>query len=153
MVAVLHRRCGERGHTIIEVMIATAVFTIGVLGMVPLFYRNTEGVVSASKLTQATGLATSQLNILQQVAFTDAALTAGTHTETANLLADGTAATSSYGTADGSYYRSWTVVDKEYNSDIPGNDYKVITLTVSWYDGTAKRVRSVNLVGGRGVVE
>jgi len=150
----------ERGTTLIEAMIAAAVMTVGVLGLVPLFYRSVEGIAVASKITQATSLAESKLDELARLPYAASQLDVGAHTEgvsnilsTGLTLSPGVTTASAYGATDGTFARSWAVTGMDYSSTYPGDDYKLITVTVSWYDNGAKRMRSVSLTGGKAILE
>lgn len=145
----------ERGASLIELMVALGVFAVGALGLLRLTYGSIEGTGTASKLTHATALAQSKLDALMMLPFDATSLLAGSYTETKNLGPGGTAyttlgaATGDYGADDGWFERSWTIVDQDLNTAYVGNDFKVVTVTVRWYDAVAKRRREVALVGGR----
>ena len=146
----------ERGNTLVESAIASAVFMIGVLGLLPLFYTSTEGVAVASRLTQATALATSRLEQLVKLPYDAADLAVGDdrHDGANNLNADGTQAPSStFGAHDGLFYRTISVRETDENAGIAGNDYKIVTVTVTWYDATAKRERSVSVMSGKAMAQ
>ena len=142
----------ERGHTLIEVMVAMALFTVGVLGLLPLFYSSAQGLTVSSRITQGTAIAESRLADLMTRAFTDTLLSAGTHPEGAkNIGSDGVATAGNFGAAagsDGWFARTWTVTDVAVN----GNAFKNIVVQVEWYDAPAHRTRKVAVVGGRGAV-
>jgi Tfp pilus assembly protein PilV len=144
-----------RGHTIIEAAIASGVFMFGVLGLMPLFYRSVEGVADAGKITQATALAQGRLAYLESQAYASTLLATSTNRPdcTNNLAADGTATAAVYGTQDGSFYRDVKVEEKDYSPTIAGNDFKIITVTVSWWDAKIRSVRSVSVLGGKTAVQ
>jgi prepilin-type N-terminal cleavage/methylation domain-containing protein len=100
-----------RAFTLVEVMVAMTVLAVGLLaisGMVPTAYSN----ISASGVdTRALGFAQERLDQLRLLPWTDAGLTAGTHTDTAP--------------ASG-YARSYVVED-----GTPITGVKRITLTVT----------------------
>jgi hypothetical protein len=54
-----------------------------------------------------------------------------------------------YGASDGAFARSWVVTDQDLNTTMPGDDYKLVAVTVSWYDGKAARSRTVVVTGGK----
>jgi Tfp pilus assembly protein PilV len=140
----------ERGHTLVEVAMASGIFMVGVLGLVPLFYRGTQGTMVATRVTQATALAESRLAMLQHLPYTSAQLAAGTYNDgTKNVRPDGTADVVDFGTHSSTFWRTYSVTDVDYNPSVAGNDYKRIVVTVSWWDGSAKQVRSVTVATGK----
>jgi type IV pilus assembly protein PilV len=70
----------ERGYTIIEVMIALAIFSIGILAAWALQNSSTIGNASARNLTVAASCASDRLEQLIQLPYAHADLLAGTHT-------------------------------------------------------------------------
>lgn len=144
----------ERGTSLVEAMIAAAVMTFGVLGLLPMFYKSTAGISVASRLTQATALAESKLDELMRLPYAAPALNAGTTNDGAtNILPTGLLASSEFAAPDGNFYRAWTVTMKDYNATFPGDDFKIITVTVTWYDAAIKRPRAVSLTGGKAMLE
>ena len=150
------KRKHERGVTLLEVMIAAAVFTVGALGLLQLMYGSLGGTGTSRKLTEATLLAQTKLDELLSFQFTAAALNAGTVSEGASNIgaagtpyaADGTAA-GAFGDPDGGYARSWVITDLDLNADVVGADYKQITVYVRWTDGTSGAAHEVALQGGK----
>jgi prepilin-type N-terminal cleavage/methylation domain-containing protein len=69
----------ERGYTIIEVMIAIAIFSIGILGAWALQNRSTSGNASARNLTIGASCAADRLEQLIQLPYAHADLLAGDH--------------------------------------------------------------------------
>jgi prepilin-type N-terminal cleavage/methylation domain-containing protein len=155
-------RHSERGFTLIESMISVAIFAVGVVGLVPLFYRSTEGITTSSRMVQATVLAESKLDELMRLPYASPLLDiSGSPFSdgTQNIGPAGTpytptgAATAAYGEADGWFARSWTIEEKDYNLVAAGNDYKIIRVTVTWTDSGSKRQRTVTLAGGKAALE
>ncbi len=146
----MHRAKGERGFSLIELMVASALFLVGALGLLRLMYSSSEGVTVAQKLTQATQLARTKLDELVMRPYDDAALSTGSvHQDGAkNLGPAGTAytptggATGDFGAKDGWFARSWEVTE-------PVAGLKVITVTVEWWDAPMSTTREVELVGGK----
>lgn len=145
----------ERGVTLMEMMLALAIFSVGALGLVRLLYSSFEGASSAKHMTAATVLAQGKLDALMLQRYDAPALTAGVHNETTNLGAVGTAYNATGGAAgtfnadDGTFARSWSVADTDINATNPGNDLKTITVTVRWYDGALHVARRVTVVGAK----
>lgn len=69
----------ERGYTIIEVMIAIAIFSIGILGAWALQNTSTIGNTSARNLTIGASCASDRLEQLIQLPYAHADLLAGNH--------------------------------------------------------------------------
>jgi prepilin-type N-terminal cleavage/methylation domain-containing protein len=112
----MSRRAGRpvgpgRGFTLVEVMVAMTVLAVGLLfisGMVPTAYTN----ISMSGVdTRGLGFAQERLDQLRVEAWTSAALTAGSHADTAPATG---------------YTRSYAVED-----NTPTNGVKRITMTVA----------------------
>ncbi len=97
-------------------------------------------------MTQATALAESKLDELLGQAYNSPLLAAGTRQEASNLGADGVPSASAYGTNDGTFIRSWTVLDVTLSG---GSAFKEVAVDVAWYDLAVKRVRHVIIRGGK----
>jgi prepilin-type N-terminal cleavage/methylation domain-containing protein len=152
---VAHVAKAERGVTLIEMMVALAIFSVGALGLVRLLYASFEGNASAKHFTQATALAQSKLDALMMQRYDAAALTAGTHNEATSIGPLGTpynatgGAAGSFTANDGTFARSWTVTESDVNTQNPGNDLKTITVQVRWYDPALRSSRRGLVVGGK----
>lgn len=134
-------RKSERGFSLIEVALASFVFTVGALGLVALIYTSMEGVSVAGDVTRGTALARGKLDTLVQLPPDHADLTAGPHTDANNVDGAGVAS-SALGTNDGDFARSWEVIDAT-----PA--FKTITVTVRWWDVEKKMERTVVVLGGK----
>jgi len=107
---------GQKGFTLLEVMIAVFLLAVAIMGVVSLTTSVIKGNFSSQTLTTATTLAKDKMEEQKAANFT-ALPTAGSPDY---ARADGTVQTS----ATGSYYtRTWGVA---------GTDPKTITVTVSW---------------------
>jgi prepilin-type N-terminal cleavage/methylation domain-containing protein len=93
----------NHGFTLIEVLIAIAVFSVGILAVASMQLVNTQNNTTANIMTQATMLARAQM---EQLANSDIAasadLTPGTHADPNNPIDEN-------GAAGGIYTRTWTV--------------------------------------------
>jgi prepilin-type N-terminal cleavage/methylation domain-containing protein len=131
----------EDGFTLVEVMIAVAIFSIGILATWALQNGSTRGNTKSRHLTAAAMSASDRLERLVHLPYTHADLTAGGHTPAAE--ADGI--DNNYdGQIDepgeaGALRLSWQVVD-----DAPIVRTKTITVNVVWRDPL--RQRSMSLV-------
>ncbi len=146
---------GERGVTLIEIMLATMIFFIGAVGLLPLVYSSLDGVANSSRLTSATSLAENKLADLLRRPYDHSELSIGNHAETYNLGPSGRPYspsgedTGAYGTLNGWFARSWEVEDGTVN----GHGFKLITVTVEWQDLQANRARRVVVAGGKAEVQ
>ena len=110
----------NHGFTLIEVLIAIAVFSVGILAVASLQLVNSKNNTTANIMTQATMLARAQMEQLENSDIdTSADLALGTHTDPNNPIDE-------TGTAGGIYTRTWTV------SAGSGPDSREIEVTVNW---------------------
>jgi hypothetical protein len=144
----IRRRRGQAGHTLVELAIASTVFTVGALGLLRLVISSGEGLQVSSRLTQASSLARTKLGELCNMDYD--LLVDGNHTEGANNIGptgtphapDGSS-TGAYGSTDGWFERSWVITTDGTIA------YKTVSVQVRWYDHPVKRWRSVSLIGGK----
>jgi type IV pilus modification protein PilV len=101
-----------RGFTLVEVMMALAVFSIGILAIYAMQVTATNGNGGARKRTEAVSWAANQMEILKSSPYE--ALTNGQ-------------------TARGPYNLNWTITDVDLDSD-GVNDSKNIVVTASWLE-------------------
>jgi len=102
------------GFTLLEVMIALVILSVGLLGLAALQLVSIKNNAFSSEMTYATMLAQQHAEILKSRAFTDSDLTAGQHSAT--------------GSSKGVQYTvAWNVTD-----NTPDTDMKTINLTVQW---------------------
>ncbi len=121
-----HRRA--RGFSLIEVMIALVVFSIGVLSLALCVPLATRKVGRAGQQTRASALAAQQAEQLLMTAYGDDELIAGTHYSPNNPI-------------DGRYYVRWAVVDS-----VPVIGCKRVTVTVSRWSSTNASEAGVTIV-------
>lgn len=123
---------GERGASLVEILVATMIFSFFVVG----FARSTMSsrrTGDASRFeSEATILALDKLEQLRTLLPTAADVTDGTHVDAANPLHP-------QGTTGGVYSRSWQVT-----SNVPTLGMKRVEMRVSW--PSALGARSVLLV-------
>ena len=112
-------RHAERGATLIELMIALVVLSIGILAVAQLFPAGARGQVSDRMMTSATYYAQEQLESLNRLTWADPALTDGRHPP--GLATENLGAT-------GRWHRYYEV------STLPAplENLKKVTVTVQW---------------------
>lgn len=122
---------GQRGFTLIEVLIAMSVFAIGMLAMAAMFVTQARSNVAARGFTAAVNLGQEVHERLRSEPFASAQLTNGAHLPDGIFLPMNSV--DEMGTAGGAfptiYTRSWNVVD-----GVPAAGQRTITVTVSWTD-------------------
>jgi prepilin-type N-terminal cleavage/methylation domain-containing protein len=91
-------RAADGGFSLIEVIIALAVFAIGVLGLAVMVPMGSNRIGLAGRQTHASTLASEHAEALLITPYGDTDLTAGIHTDTGNPI-------------DRYYYVRWTVTD------------------------------------------
>jgi len=137
-------RNNERGFTLLESMLAAAVFTVGSLGLLGLIITSSKGLSTGERISQATTLARSKLDEFRRTPYD---LVVDGH-EVTNLgpLGETLGAYGATSDSDGWFARSWTVTTPSV-----GLEYKEVRVQVQWYDRTMEpqAVRTVALVGGR----
>jgi type IV pilus assembly protein PilV len=107
----------NRGFTLIEVLIAMAIFAIGILAVASMQLSNTKNNTTGNITTQATMLARQKLEELKTVGDVTT-LTSGTDPNNP-MDADGN--------TGGIYNRQWSV-----SNPLGGSTSRQITVTVSW---------------------
>ena len=137
---------GQQGFTLVEILIAMAVFVIGILALYVMQISSTHGNASARKRSLALAMTEDRLEKLANTPFTDAALNAGTTTPAAN--ADGID-NNINGVVDeagetGDYTILWTIADFDLSGD-GANDAKAIRVQVGWTDRGRTRSTFLNV--------
>jgi type IV pilus assembly protein PilV len=121
---------GEGGFTLLEVIIAISVLTIGLLAVASMQIAAIRGNDNASHITEATTLAQDRLEKLLAMTYTDAQILDGNP-------AVGTPTTYTVATPPG-----FTGYNLSYSVDVnnPVLNAKLISVTISWqYKGAPKQ--------------
>ena len=129
LLAERHNVCGL---TMIEVLVASTVLTIGLLGMIAMQGRTMWGIGYGRHVSNVTTLLESKVEEMRLLAWVDPDLVAGNHVDPQNPLTEtGSAASESEPDPSAIFNRSWSVtdVDDEANGSI---DRKDVALTLSW---------------------
>lgn len=111
----------ERGFTLVEIMVAICVFSIGMLAVASMQVSGTQGTASAKWNTGAAVWASDQVEKIISLPYDHADLTNGAHA----------------GVTEDQYAISWNVQDNWLV-----NNTKMITVTVAWDDRWLNRTVS-----------
>ena len=111
----------QNGFTLLEVIIALFIFSIGLLAVASMQMTAIKGNYFSGTLTEATSWAGDQMETLMSLPYADPDLAAGSSTQ------------------EGIYTIAWSVAD-----DDTTNNTKTITITVTWPD---RGLRTLVLAG------
>lgn len=118
----------KEGFSLIEVLIAMAIFSVGILGLAGLQIRAFRGNQAARLQTEAVHLAEAHLEELAALAYDDPALAPGSYSR------------SGAGPA-GRFNLQWTI-----RKDAPINGTKTIRLRVSWDAGGGRSAEFTHIL-------
>jgi len=125
----------QQGFSLIEVMIALAIFSIGILAIAQLQISAVRNNTSGNLATQATLLAEAQIENLK-------------NTANITLLADSVESGIDQNGASGGIYTRTTTI----TNPLGGNFSRQIQVTVQWVrDGRLRRVNLTTLTQGNGI--
>jgi prepilin-type N-terminal cleavage/methylation domain-containing protein len=110
------KQMGNKGFTLIEVLITLAIFSIGILAVASMQISSTKGNASSRRITEATALAETQIERLIQLPYGHADLNP---------------ANNPHGGPQGAYTVNWNAAEVDLDAD-GTNDSKTIDVTVSW---------------------
>lgn len=145
-----NRSCsiGRNGFTLIEVLMAVAIFSIGVLAAASM---QTSAVSTTTRLRKATMGVACASDVMERLFFLNFShpyLSAGTHAPGDGEDEDGDGADDMPVVPEyNSVFESitWTVANQDLDVSTAGVDAKVITVTVSWGGGS----RNITLTSAR----
>lgn len=134
-----NREDRQGGFTLIEILIAMTVFTIGILAIATLQYTTTRNNTMGNLLTQATMLARARIERLKNQDINSAALAPGNYNDSNNPVND-------RGQPGGIYTRTWSVANLGTSTSA-----RQITVTVRWNrNGKNRRVTLTSVTRGNG---
>lgn len=116
----MNHTSNQKGFTLLELLIALVILSIGLLGLAGLHIAAIRGNVSGFKISTATAIAQQRLEELKALDTTSTALAAGVYPDN-NIVVQGI-----------TYNRSYTVVD-----DTPVIGTSTLTITITWTDPTS----------------
>ena len=108
----------ESGFTLIEVMVALAIFTFGIIAILGMQASSIQGNMDAQNMTEAASVGANMVEELITKSYTGSDLTNGNH---GPVYED-----------NNKYRMDWTVTTN-------GDNTKSVNLTVQWTDGSASR--------------
>lgn len=122
----------RRGFTLLEVLIAISIFTVGILAAATLQVNAIRRNRLGNEVTQATSLAQMQIEALKRVDINSAALALGHYDDPNNPIDE----TEAHG---GIFTRSWDIEDNSAYS-------RIVTVTVRWAKGEGSQVVALSTV-------
>jgi prepilin-type N-terminal cleavage/methylation domain-containing protein len=126
----------NRGLSIIEVLVAIAIFAIGILAVAKMQYWNVRNNTTGNITTQATMLARQKIEELKSLDFGEADMGIGPHPDPNNPIDEN-------GNAGGIYTRQWDVTNPL------GPSTRQIQVTVSWTrHGQTRDIELTSITGG-----
>jgi type IV pilus assembly protein PilV len=111
-------KIGEKGFTLVEVLVASAIFTFGMLAVLGMLITSMGGNAEGRQTTEATSLAASKMEDLK--------LTPYANLDDLPSYSDTTTVSTS--SIQDTFTRTWTVVDNV----APPLNLKKVVVTTSW---------------------
>ena len=153
---VIKKRDNDKGFTLLEIIVAISILTVGFLAVASMQVLAIKGNTSASGFTEATSWASDQMEKLMVLPFDHADLMDtdgdgtdqdangdGVDDDEGNFgLEDVTANTADHQVIQGRYIVYWNIA-----IDIEADDTKTVNVIVTWTDhGIQKRVSIRNII-------
>lgn len=124
---------GNRGFTLVEMMIALVLFGVGMMALAQVLPRGLSVRDKARRMSVATSMAQEEVERLRNLPFNHADLAGGNHLDPDNPI-------------DIAFRRQWTVED-----DTPVEDMKRVSVTVSFATDSADSQAVVTTMIARGL--
>jgi len=121
----------QHGFTLLEIMIAIFVFSVGLLGLATMQVSAVRGNNFSETLTEAANLATDRMEKITAAGYDTVA---DTDDDGADGLNDATVATADDQDVQGLYQIFWNVAE-----DVPVNNTKTVNIIVTWIERGATR--------------
>ena len=138
-------KLNQQGFSLLEMLIAMTLITIGLLGMAGLQIASINGYAIARQETQAATWAADRLETLMSLPFTDTDLE-DTDADGSGGLADAALADADHNTTRGKYGILWNVADTDLDGD-GDQDSKIVAVIVTRNAyGKTKRVTMRNIM-------
>ncbi len=125
----MKRLFNKNGFTLLELLIALTILTIGLLGLAGLHIAAIQGNVSGFKISTATAVAQERIEELKALDGSSAALSTGAHADDGNQVVQGI-----------TYNRSYTIQD---NTPVSGTS--TIILTITWVEPGTGTTRNTSV--------
>ena len=109
------KRCNEKGFSLVEVLIAISIFSVGILAVAQMIDTSIKYNSSARLMSEATEIAQYQMEKLMNASYHDSDLDEFSSPYGPNTIAN--------------YSVSWTVQE-----GLPMSEMKTINVTVAWKD-------------------
>ena len=122
------KKSDNQGFTMIEVLMALAIFSIGFMAIAAMQMASNCSNASARKATESITWAQDQVEALMSLPYDDAAFNAGGHA----------------GPVEGRYTINW-------NATPPSNNTKIITVTVTWQEPEGQQNTSLSFIKAQGI--
>ena len=139
--ASIHTRLNHYGFSLIEVLVAMAIFSIAILGMTSMMITAVKLVTFSRNRTTAVTLARDKMENLKRQA--DAApLTSTNNDQEDDIDANGVEAA-------GSFDRAWTITGTSGNPVMPGAGEGIliaINVTITWTDFSSHTLTQTTLI-------
>lgn len=132
----------QAGFTLVEIMIAMAVFAVGVLALATMQVSSIRGNASSESITEAGNLASAQIETLMALSYMDNALSDSNNDGSAGLARTGAAA--DHQQTQGRYVICWNVAQ-----DVPATNNKTLNIIVTWNERGVGKTFSLRAVRAR----
>jgi type IV pilus modification protein PilV len=124
------------GFTLLEVLVAMAIFAVGMLAVASLQVNSLWGTARADTTSEAIMWATDRIEQLKALPYDDSLLTSGTHIPSSGDPINDTI-----------YSASWTVTNNTTSSTVPVPNTKTVAVTITWNDaGETKTYTTWNVI-------